>query len=258
MAKLTLVKKIVNEEVINSFNLIMNILFGGKVPEIYDENKVYNKGDAVIIVQDGKHKIVIVNRDNVTGEFNPDFFDEVIFTDLFKDSSILTQNDTTIQSKQQAIADDVATLLYELVGLVDNRLELNTLFRENFKTSDKLNIKTGLHVPGSLQAIPGSGIEFELDTPVVLKINPTTFKFKHIIEMSGLPTLGCSITFNALDSEPYWFNANDSILSADFFKIPLDEFIKEEDVPYALNIRFFGDCDTMSSLKISDLMVVFS
>lgn len=258
MAKLTLVKKIVNEKVINSFNLIMNVLFGGKVPELYDENKIYNKGDVVIIVEDGKHKIVVVNRDNVTGEFNPDFFDEIIFTDLFKDSSILTQNDVTIQNKQQAIADDVATLLHELAGLVDNRLELNTLFRENFKNSDKLNIKNGLHVPGSLQAIPGSGIEFELSEPIVLKINPSSFKLKHMIEMSGLPTLGCSITFNALDAEPYWFNANDSILSADFFKIPLDAFVKEEDVPYAMNIKIFGDCDSSSSLKISDLMVVFN
>ena len=44
MAKLTLIKKIVDNEVINSFNLMLNVLFGGKLPELYDENKVYNKG----------------------------------------------------------------------------------------------------------------------------------------------------------------------------------------------------------------------
>jgi hypothetical protein len=79
-----------------------------------------------------------------------------------------------------------------------------------------------------------------------------------MIEMSGLPTLGCRITFNALDAEPYWFDANDSISSADFFKIPLDAFVKEEGVAYAMNIRIFGSCDSLSSLKISDLMVVFN
>lgn len=258
MAKLTFIKRVVNEKVINSFNLILNVLFGGKTPELYDENKIYNKGDCVIIVEDGKHKIVVVNRDNVTGPYNPDFFENIIFTDLFKDSSILTQNDTTIQTKQQATADDLSTLVYELAGLLDNRLELKTLYRENFRTSEFLNIVTGMHVPGSLQAIPGLGMEFELKEPLELKINPTTFKFKHIIEMMGVPTLGCEITFNALDTEPYWFSANDAILSADFFNIPLDEFIKEDDKPYAMNIRVFGECDENSLLKISDLMVVFN
>jgi hypothetical protein len=258
MAKLTLVKRIVNEEVINSFNLIMNILFGGKVPEIYDENKIYNKGDCVIIVEDGKHKIVVVNIDNVTGPFNPDFFDDIVFTDLFKDSTILTQNDATLQTKQQAVANDISTLLFELAGIVDNRLELNTMYRENFRNADFINIINGLHVPGHLQSIPGNGLDFELKEPVILKINPTSFKIKHIIEMMGVPTLGCNITFNALDSEPYWFSANEAMLSADFFEIPLDKFIKEEDKPFALNIKIFGSCDENSSLKVSDLMVVYN
>ena len=75
--------------------------------------------------------------------------------------------------------------------------------------------------------------------------------------MLGVPTLGCSITFNALDANPHWFDANNALLSADFFDIPLDGFEKEKDVPYALDIRIFGDCPSNSSLKISDLMVVF-
>lgn len=255
-AKLNLVKRIVNDEVINSFNLIFNTLFGGEFPGFYDENKIYNKGDCIIALVDGSYKLLTAIKDNVTGPFDINDFAEVSFSDLFKDSSILTQNNNMIQSKQEAMSDDIATILYELAGLVDNRLALNVLYRENFKTSDFIDITTGLHVPGCIHALPGSGLDFSIK-PVQLRIEPTKFKIKHFIEMSGAPTLGCNITFNALDENPYWFNANEALLSADFFEIPFDEFEKEDGKPYAIDLRVYGDCAVGSSLSISDLMVVF-
>ena len=257
MAKLTLIKKIVDNEVINSFNLMLNVLFGGKLPELYDENKVYNKGDVVIVNEDGVYKVYAITKDGVTGPFDKSNAEEIVFTELFKDSSLLTQNNTILQSTHEALSDDVATLVYELAGMIDNRLVLKVLYRENFKTSEYINLNTGLHTPGSVQAIPGYGLDFKLAEPVQLTTQPTKFKIKHIIEMLGVPTLGCSITFNALDKQPYWFNANDALLSADFFDIPVDKFEKEDGVPYALDIKVFGDCAVESSLVISDFMVVF-
>ena len=256
-AKLKLVKRIVNEEVVNSFNLVLNVLFGGKVPDKYDENKTYNKGDTILINKDGKIEIVVVSKDGTTGGFDINNFQDITFTELFKDSSILTQNNTEIHNTQEAMSDDIATLVYELAGLLDKRMVLKVLFRENFRTADHLNITNGIHIPGSIQAVPGNGIDFKLDKPIELSINPTTFKIKHYTEIMGAPTMGCSITFNALDSNPYWFKANDALLSEDFFKIPTDQFVKEEGVPYALDIRIYGSCASGSSLKISDLMVVF-
>ena len=257
MAKLNLIKKIVNDEVINSFNLMLNILFGGKVPEIYDENKVYNKGDTVIINDNGVYKVVTVTKDGVTGPFDINNFEEIIFTELFKDSSLLTQNNTVLQSTQEALSDDVATLVYELAGMLDNRLVLKVLYRENFRDLDNITLNTGLHVPGAVQALPNYGLDLKLTKPIQLTTQPKKFKIKHIIEMLGVPTLGCSITFNALDSRPYGFSANDALLSADFFDIPVDKFEKEEDVPFALDVKIFGDCANESSLVISDFMVVF-
>ncbi len=255
MAKLTLIKKIVDKNVVNSFNLMLNVLFGGRTPEIYDENKVYNKGDCVIYEEDGVYKLYLITKDGTTGPFNKDNAEEIIFTELFKADSLLMQNDSKIHSAQEALSDDIASLLYELAGLVDNRLVLKVLFRENFRVSDHINITTGLHTPGSVQAIPGLGLDFKLAEPIKLTTEPKTFKLKHMIEMSGVPTLGCSITFNALDSNPYWFDANEALLSADFFEIPI--FEKEKDIPYALDIQLYGDCASGSTLKISDLMVVF-
>lgn len=257
MAKLTLIKKIVNKDVVNSFNLIMNILFGGKVPEIYDENKVYNKGDIVLIEKDGVYQVVTITKDGVTGPFNPEFAEEVVFTDLFKDSSILTQNNTEIQTRQEAISDDLATLVQELAGLIDNRLNLKVLYRENFKDVEGIKILQGLYVPGSVQSIPNVGLNFSLKEPIQLLTEPKSFKLKHYMEIIGLPSIQCRITFNALDAEPYWFYANEAILSGDYFKIPVAEMNKEKDTPFALNIEINAECTGEDSIKLSDLMVVF-
>lgn len=257
MAKLTLIKKIVNEDSINSYNLIMNILFGGKTPEIYDENKVYQKGDTVLVLKDGVYTVVTITKDNCTGTFDEEMVKEVVFTELFKDSSIITQNNTIIQTKQEALSDDLATLVYELAGLLDHKLSLKVLYRENFKNVDGLNLRSGIHVPGSIQTIPEVGMDFALKQPVELKTEPKSFKIKHFIETVGLPSISFKITFNALDANPYWINANDAILSGDFFEIPVEEMNKEKDVPYALDIWFNVECRGESSLKISDLMVVF-
>lgn len=256
-AKLTLVKKIVDEGVINSYHLILNVLFGGKLPGLYDENKVYNKGDIVLVLEDGVYKLYTIIKDGVTGPFDKNNAKEIIFTDLFKDSSLLTQFNKDIISKNEAMVDDISTIITELAGLMDNKISLKTLYRENFKTSEGLKIANGMFIPGCIKAVPGTGIEFELNEPIELSIKPSSFKIKHYIELLGLPTLGCSITFNALDAEPYWFSANDAILENGFFEIPISNFVKDEDVPYALNIRIFGNCDSDSDITISDLMVVF-
>ena len=253
--KFNLVKNLLRNDVLNTNQLILNSLFGGILPDFYDENKVYNKGDVVIIQQDGVFKVVTITKDGVTGPLDPDNFTDVIITDLYKDSSILTQNSTVLQSTQEALSDDVATLVYELAGMLDHRLVLKVLFRENFRDLEHLNLVTGLHVPGSVKALPGYGLDVRLKEPIELITQPKKYKIKHIIEMLGAPTLGCSITFNALDANPHWFSANEAILSADFFEIP--EFEKEEDKPYALDIKLFGDCATGSALEISDFMVVF-
>lgn len=255
MAKLTLIKKVVNDDVINSFNLILNVLFGGKLPEIYNENKIYNKGDVVIIKENGKYKLVTINKDGTTGPLDPDSYMDVIITDIYKDSSIITQNNSVLQSTQEALSDDIATLVYELAGMLDHRMFLKVLYRENFRDLDHLILNTGLHVPGAVKALPGYGLDVKLSEPIELVTQPKKYKIKHIIEMIGAPTLGCSITFNALDTIPYWFSANEAILSADFFEIP--HFEKEKDKPYALSIKIFGDCAVGSALEISDFMVVF-
>ena len=253
--KFNLVKKLVREDSVNINQLIISTLFGSLLPEIYDEDKVYNKGDSVIIIdENGKYKLVTITKDNVSGPYDPDIWHDVSFTDIFKDSSIITQNNTIIKNSQEGMADDLATLVFNLAGLLDNDMEFNQIFRENFKNNDNLNIINGQYNMGSIES-KNNILEFQLNEAKAMDIIPSKFKLKHYIEMIGVAGIECKLTFNGLDNEPFWFNANDAILDGSFFEIP--EFEKEENIPYALNINIKCNCEINSSVKISDIMVVF-
>ena len=253
--KFNLVKKIIREDSIKINQLILSTLFGNTMPEIYNETKIYNKGDTVLVLQeDGTYKLVTITKDNITGPYDPEEWSDVSFTDIFKDSSIITQNNTTIINIQEGMADDLATLVYNLAGLLDNKLEFNQIFRENFKTDDNINLQKGLYEMGCVKS-NNSRLEFSLNEAKGIDIEPKKFKFKHYMEMNGVVVVDCQLTFNGLDNNPFWFNANEAILDGSFFEIP--EFEKQEDIPYALNIKINCSCEANSNIKISDFMVVF-
>ena len=151
--KFNLVKKLVREDVINTNQLILNSLFGNILPDQYDENKVYNKGDVIIrINEEGMYELLVCTKDNITGPFNEDYWSPISFTDMFKDSSVITQNNTTIKNIQEGMADDLATLVYNLAGLLDNDMDFNQIFSiwKNspcIRCSSMLSTFTGRKVP---------------------------------------------------------------------------------------------------------------
>lgn len=256
MAKLNLVKKLVREDSVNVNHLIVSTIFGDILPEPYIPDIEYMKGDIILrINENGSYELLACLGDNVNGPFDPELWQKVSFTNLFKENSVLLQNNGQFSDKQEALADDVATLVYNLAGLIDNT-NFNMIFRENFVNKDRLNIIAGLFSGGCIKSDLAGKLEFTLKQPHELSIEePLKFKLKHYIELNGIVNLEGQITFNALDVNPFWFDINEAILDGSFFEIP--EFEKEKDIPYALNIRIKGTCNSGSSLTISDLMVVF-
>lgn len=253
--KFNLVKELIRKDVINTNQLIINSIFGNVLPDQYDENKIYEKGSVIIRVnEDGVYELLVSTKDSVTGEFSEEDWEKVSFTDLFKDSSVITQNNIIINNIQEGMADDLATLVYNLAGLLDNDMSFNNIFRENFKNDDNLNITNGIHEIGYLLS-DEDGLEFSLYESKGLITQPKKFKLKHYMELVGTVGMECEITFNGLDDNPFWFNANEAILNGSFFDIP--EFDKQDEIPYALNFRIKCSCDSSSSIKISDFMVVF-
>lgn len=91
MAKLTHLKSITSTNVLNSYQLLLNSFFGGKLPEPYNPQTQYNKGDAIIVQNpDGSYVLKIVKAENgTTGDYKDKDWITVYFTDLFKEGSAL-------------------------------------------------------------------------------------------------------------------------------------------------------------------------
>lgn len=89
-AKLTLVKKLVSTEVVNSYQLILNAVFGNNLPEEYDPSKTYSKGDPIIIINNnGSYILKVAKESGLAGDYDDSKWNTVSFTDLFKEGSSL-------------------------------------------------------------------------------------------------------------------------------------------------------------------------
>lgn len=89
-AKLTLIKKLVSNDVVNSYQLILNALFGNRIPEEYDSSRTYLKGDPIIVINNaGGYILQVAKESGITGNYDSSKWNTVSFTDLFKEGSSL-------------------------------------------------------------------------------------------------------------------------------------------------------------------------
>lgn len=87
------VKNITSPDVITTYQLILNSLFGDDLPSEYDRNKKYNKGDVIIsITPSGGYRLKIAKNDGITGTFDNTKWNDVYFTNLFRSGSALDMN----------------------------------------------------------------------------------------------------------------------------------------------------------------------
>ena len=86
---------------------------------------------------------------------------KISFTDLFKDSSVILQNNTSIKNIQEGMADDLATLVYNLAGILDNKMEFNQIYRENFRNLDNINLINGNFEMGFVES--NNILEFQMN-----------------------------------------------------------------------------------------------
>lgn len=183
---------------------------------------------------------------------NYNTMDEVL--ESLETGRTLRQINTEINDKQEGLLDDLATIIYNLAGLLDNKMDLNQIYRENFKDQSNINLISGQYEDGCVKGSNNQSLVFSLNEPKELKFKPEKVKLRHIIKYKGVLNLNVDITFNALDTQPTWFNINEAVTTDKFLKIP--DFNKEEDKAYAMNIKFNGTCDGSSSIEISDIMVM--
>ena len=88
--RLNFIKVLNDPDNINIQQLYFNYIFGDKIPDGYDENKVYNSGDTIIrINEDNVYEILTCTTDNTTGVFNSNYWQVVSLTEIVKNGDII-------------------------------------------------------------------------------------------------------------------------------------------------------------------------
>ena len=88
--RLNFIKVLNDPDNINIQQLYFKYIFGDKIPDGYDENKVYNSGDTIIrINEDNVYEILTCTTDNTTGVFNSNYWQVVSLTEIVKNGDII-------------------------------------------------------------------------------------------------------------------------------------------------------------------------
>ena len=89
-SKLKFVKKLNDPNILNLQQLYYSIIFGDKLPELYDENKIYMSGDSILYLNENNvYDIYVSMEDDVTGPFNIDVWQKISLTDIIKNGDII-------------------------------------------------------------------------------------------------------------------------------------------------------------------------
>lgn len=88
--RLNFIKVLNDPDNINIQQLYFNFIFGDKIPNGYDENKVYNSGDTIIrINEDNVYEILTCTSNNITGVFDSNYWKVVSLTEIVKNGDII-------------------------------------------------------------------------------------------------------------------------------------------------------------------------
>ena len=88
--RLNFIKVLNDPDNINIQQLYFNFIFGNKIPDGYDENKVYNSGDTIIrINEDNVYEILTCTSNNITGVFDSNYWKVVSLTEIVKNGDII-------------------------------------------------------------------------------------------------------------------------------------------------------------------------
>ena len=88
--RLNFIKVLNDPDNINIQQLYFKYIFGDKIPDGYDENKVYNSGDSIIrINEDNVYEILTCTSDDTTGVFDSNYWQVVSLTEIIKNGDII-------------------------------------------------------------------------------------------------------------------------------------------------------------------------
>lgn len=170
-------------------------------------------------------------------------------------SALLQDIIEDVDDTKLTLVEDMSTVINNLAGLIDSRLPLNHLYRENLKTSEHVSITEGTFTQGSIKATQDEKVDFKLKSPIELNYLPEKFKLTQMSKYVGNPEITYLITFNANDTKPAWYDCTASVASGLFTNVPKIEN-KEPNKPYAINLRVKAACDSSSTYEIMEFSIL--
>lgn len=88
--RLKFIKVLNDPDNINIHQLYFNFIFGDKIPDMYDETKIYNTGDIILKLNENNvYEIFSCTTDNVTGPFNINYWQKVSLTEIIKNGDLI-------------------------------------------------------------------------------------------------------------------------------------------------------------------------
>ena len=89
-SKLKFVKKLNDPNILNFQQLYFSFIFGDRIPEEYDETKVYMIGDVILRLNEyNVFDVYVCLEDNVTGPFNEIYWQKISLTEIIKNGDII-------------------------------------------------------------------------------------------------------------------------------------------------------------------------
>lgn len=161
-----------------------------------------------------------------------------------------------VDDTRLTLTEDLSSVINVLSGLIDVKLPLNHIYRENFRDSDNLTITNGTFRSGYIKITQGQNMDFKFKNPIDLKSLPSKFKLTQITRYIGSPAITALITFNAKDSVPQWYDCTAALTSGLFANVP-EIPNKESNKPYSINVRIKCTCNSSSTFEINDLSVLY-
>lgn len=205
---------------------------------------------ALTRVKDDNGEYVLILPINTVEDVLVDLNTGETLADLI--SNIVKETDDT----RLTVIEDLSSVVNALAGLIDVKLPLNHIYRENFKNTDNILKTAGTFFEGGVRSLQGQSIDFKLINPIDLKSKPDKFKITHISKYIGSPAITCLVTFNAKDTSPSWFDCKEVFTTGLFAEVP-NIPNKEENKPYSLNIQFKCTCDSSSTFELNDLSILY-
>jgi hypothetical protein len=89
-SRLKFVKALNDPKILNFQQLYYSIIFGDNLPGLYDENKIYMSGDAILKLNEyNVYDVYISLEDEVTGPFNGELWQKISLTEIIKNGDII-------------------------------------------------------------------------------------------------------------------------------------------------------------------------